>query len=237
MKVSYSLLSRISGLSEDDRATLSCRLHLISVHCTPQTNIQTLLFGASDDVLSPRCGKHASKRVSRRCLRVAITSPQKQLTTTTRFAPRHKTHRTRPISIASIRSASRPLSCFTHSGTKLIFDGQAMSLDLSIGNFDLLGIGTILEALGEFGWVTSHEVLLAGAARQMQSFRQDNTSLLTSPFYLPGQRRTWRSTAGNSYPGRPRPELDPVMGQFKGNTFFVDSLAKATKQAKLRCEG
>jgi hypothetical protein len=28
---------------------------------------------------------------------------------------------------------------------KLIFDGQAMSLDLSIGNFDLLGIGTIFD--------------------------------------------------------------------------------------------
>jgi hypothetical protein len=33
---------------------------------------------------------------------------------------------------------------------KLIFDGQAMSLILSISNFDLLGIGTILDALGEF---------------------------------------------------------------------------------------
>lgn len=48
--------------------------------------------------------------------------------------------------MASICSASRPLSCFTHSGTKLIFDGQAMSLDLSIGSFDLLGIGTTLDA-------------------------------------------------------------------------------------------
>jgi hypothetical protein len=55
---------------------------------------------------------------------------------------------------------------------KLIFVGQAMSLILSIGNFDLLGIGAILDALGEFGWVPSHEALPAGAARQMQSFRQ-----------------------------------------------------------------
>jgi hypothetical protein len=29
---------------------------------------------------------------------------------------------------------------------ELIFDGQATSLDLSIGNFDLPGIGTIFEA-------------------------------------------------------------------------------------------
>jgi hypothetical protein len=31
-------------------------------------------------------------------------------------------------------------------GTKVIFDGQAMSLNLSIANFDLLGIGTIFDA-------------------------------------------------------------------------------------------
>jgi hypothetical protein len=29
---------------------------------------------------------------------------------------------------------------------KLIFDGQAVALDLSIGNFDLLGMGTLLDA-------------------------------------------------------------------------------------------
>jgi len=29
---------------------------------------------------------------------------------------------------------------------KLIFDGQAIALDLSIGNFDLLGIFTLLNA-------------------------------------------------------------------------------------------
>jgi hypothetical protein len=33
---------------------------------------------------------------------------------------------------------------------KVIFDGQAMWLILSIGNFDLLGIGMIRDALGEF---------------------------------------------------------------------------------------
>jgi hypothetical protein len=33
---------------------------------------------------------------------------------------------------------------------KVMFDGQAMSLTLSIGNFDLLGIGMTLDALGEF---------------------------------------------------------------------------------------
>jgi hypothetical protein len=42
------------------------------------------------------------------------------------------------VPIASIRSASWPLSCFAHEGTTLIFDGQAMSLDLSVDNFDLL---------------------------------------------------------------------------------------------------
>jgi hypothetical protein len=29
---------------------------------------------------------------------------------------------------------------------KVIFDGQAMALDLSIGNFDLLGMGALLDA-------------------------------------------------------------------------------------------
>jgi hypothetical protein len=29
---------------------------------------------------------------------------------------------------------------------KLIFDRQAMALDFSIGNFDLLGMGTFLDA-------------------------------------------------------------------------------------------
>jgi hypothetical protein len=29
---------------------------------------------------------------------------------------------------------------------KLIFDGQAMALDLSVSNFDLLGMGTSLDA-------------------------------------------------------------------------------------------
>ena len=33
---------------------------------------------------------------------------------------------------------------------KVMFDGQALSLILSIGSFDLLGIGMILDALGEF---------------------------------------------------------------------------------------
>jgi hypothetical protein len=32
---------------------------------------------------------------------------------------------------------------------KVMFDGQAMSLILSIGNFDLLGIGMTLDAFGD----------------------------------------------------------------------------------------
>jgi hypothetical protein len=68
------------------------------------------------------------------------------------------------ISRASLMRALKP-----------IFDGQAMSLDLSIGNFDLLGVGTIFDPQGEFGWAPSHEALPAGAARQMPSFLRGST--------------------------------------------------------------
>jgi hypothetical protein len=45
---------------------------------------------------------------------------------------------------------------------KLIFDGQAISLDLSIGNF-----GFAPHKGEKFGWAPSHEALPAGAAPRM----------------------------------------------------------------------
>jgi len=65
--------------------------------------------------------------------------------------------------MAGIRSASWPLSCFRVCGhVKLIFDEQAISLNLSIGNF-----GFAPHKREKFGWVPSHEVFPADAARRM----------------------------------------------------------------------
>jgi hypothetical protein len=48
--------------------------------------------------------------------------------------------------MASIALPLGPCRASLMRALKLIFDGQAMSLDLSIGNFDLLSIGRIFDA-------------------------------------------------------------------------------------------
>ena len=147
---------------QDSRVTLSCHLPLTSVRCTQQANIQTLLFVASGHVLSPRRGEPASKRVSRRCLRVVITTPQKQpktyLIRATTQDVQDKAHLNRKHSLLPLGPCRASLMW----ALKLIFDGQAVSLILSIGNF-----GFAPYKREKFGWVPSHEALPAGAARRM----------------------------------------------------------------------